>query len=156
MAFPLLTTTHAPSLLQQVLLLHTELLKYDFRRICVLTKNSQWRLDHINFNSRFLTRNFALPTTKSCQVKTLLLFQMGKKNFKDLYRRIKREHQTVICEISAFSDKFNPLRKYAGVIIYGIDGKFEWENHGEHEVVYIQQRCIYLYEFFLFFCFYNG
>ena len=57
---------------------------------------------------------------------------MGKKDFRDLYRRIKREHGTVACEISAFSDNFNPLRRYTGVIIYAIDGKFNWVNHGEH------------------------
>ncbi|CAM4957875.1 unnamed protein product [Rotaria socialis] len=55
---------------------------------------------------------------------------MGKRNFKDIYRRMKREHVTVTCEISIFSDQFNPSRRYAGVIIYAIDGKFEWENHG--------------------------
>ncbi|CAF3329285.1 unnamed protein product [Rotaria socialis] len=53
---------------------------------------------------------------------------MGKRNFKDIYRRMKREHVTVTCEISIFSDQFNPSRRYAGVIIYAIDGKFEWEN----------------------------
>ncbi|CAF4746656.1 unnamed protein product, partial [Rotaria socialis] len=57
---------------------------------------------------------------------------MGKKNFKDLYRRVKGEHGNVTCEISVFSDNFNPLLRYAGVIIYSIDGKFEWENYGEH------------------------
>ncbi|CAF1407248.1 unnamed protein product, partial [Rotaria sordida] len=53
---------------------------------------------------------------------------MGKKNFKDLYRRIKREQGNVTCEISVFSDKFNPFFQYVGVIVYAIDGKFEWEN----------------------------
>ncbi|CAF4443220.1 unnamed protein product [Rotaria socialis] len=73
-------------------------------------------------------RKFAPPKTKTCEVETLLLFQMGKRNFKDIYRRMKREHVTVTCEISIFSDQFNPSRRYAGVIIYAIDGKFEWEN----------------------------
>ena len=76
---------------------------------------------------------------------------MGKYHFKDLYRRIRREHGTVSCEVSVFSDNFNPLRNYAGVIIYAIDGKFEWENNGEHRRQYIQQGHIYLYESVLFF-----
>lgn len=75
---------------------------------------------------------------------------MGKNNFKDLYRRVKSEQGTVTCEISIFSDKFNPLLRYAGVIIYAIDGKFEWENRGEPRRQTIQQRYIRLYEFFLF------
>ncbi|CAF3471433.1 unnamed protein product [Rotaria socialis] len=53
---------------------------------------------------------------------------MGKKNFKDLYRRIKSEFGSVSCKTSYFCDKFNASSNYAGAIIYSIDGKFKWEN----------------------------
>lgn len=62
-----------------------------------------------------------------------MLFQMGKRNFKDLYRRVKWEHGVVDCEISVFSDKYDPLCNYAGVIIYAMNGKFDWVNHGEYK-----------------------
>ncbi len=59
---------------------------------------------------------------------------MGKKNFKDLYKRIKREHGTITCKTSYFCDNFNATRDYAGAIIYAIDGKFTWKNHGKNEI----------------------
>lgn len=72
----------------------------------------------------------------------LLLLQMGKRNFRDLYQRMKWQHGSVSCEISIFSDKFNPSNNYAGVIIYAIDGKFDWENRGEHRRQFIKHRYI--------------
>ncbi|CAF3019247.1 unnamed protein product [Rotaria socialis] len=69
---------------------------------------------------------------------------MGKKNFKDLYRRVKGEHGNVTCEISVFSDNFNPLLRYAGVIIYSIDGKFEWENYAGGKAYGRRGRSFYI------------
>jgi hypothetical protein len=56
---------------------------------------------------------------------------MGKENFKELYRRIKTELNTITCKTSFYCDRFDPARNYAGVIVYAIDGKFQWKNYGE-------------------------
>lgn len=65
---------------------------------------------------------------------------MGKKDFKDLYRRIKNQLGIVTCEISVFSDTFNPRYRYAGVIIYAVDGKFEWQNFGKWSIIDANER----------------
>jgi hypothetical protein len=60
---------------------------------------------------------------------------MGKRNFQEIYKQIEaemlRNSSKVTGKISYYgSDKFNPKKNYAGMIIYAIDGKFEWQNSG--------------------------
>ena len=54
----------------------------------------------------------------------------GKKDFKGLYKRIKSQIGKPTCKISYFSDDFNPNKNYAGMIVYAIDGKYQWLNEG--------------------------
>jgi hypothetical protein len=58
---------------------------------------------------------------------------MGKKDFKGLYRSIKRNlGDDITCKTSYFCDNFDPKLNYAGVIIYAIDGNGKWENTGKY------------------------
>ena len=50
----------------------------------------------------------------------------GKRNFRGLYRRIKRKlGEPVTCKISAFSDDFDRRKNYSCAIIYAKDGEFK-------------------------------
>ncbi|CAG8510573.1 1646_t:CDS:1, partial [Racocetra fulgida] len=55
---------------------------------------------------------------------------MGKKNFKNLYKRIKSELGDITCKISYFSDNFDENKNYAGMIVYAVNGNFAWNNTG--------------------------
>ena len=52
----------------------------------------------------------------------------GKKNFTSFYKNIKSKLGKITCKISYFSDNFDPNKNYAGMIIYAVDGQFQWLN----------------------------
>lgn len=52
----------------------------------------------------------------------------GKKNFNQLYKRIKSELKEITCKISAYSDEFEEGKNYAGMIVYSLDDQFKWRN----------------------------
>lgn len=59
---------------------------------------------------------------------------MGKQNFENFYRQIKSEllpkFGKITGKISLYGENFDPSKNYAGMILYAIDGEFEWKNTG--------------------------
>jgi len=53
---------------------------------------------------------------------------MGKKDFKGICTKAQEEIGSLTIKISAFSDPYDVSKSYAGMIIYAVDGKFQW--HG--------------------------
>jgi len=52
----------------------------------------------------------------------------GRSDFSGLCRRIKNDlGDNLICKISCDSDYFYSWKNYAGVIVYAVDGKFNWD-----------------------------
>ncbi|CAF4666997.1 unnamed protein product [Rotaria socialis] len=57
---------------------------------------------------------------------------------------MKEEMGTVTCRISQFSDEFYSCNNYAGAIIYGIDGQFQWQNLESGQAYGYKGRSFYI------------
>lgn len=54
----------------------------------------------------------------------------GRQNFKSLYRSVKSQLGRPSCKVSFFSDNFDSSKNYAGMIVYAVNGSFNWMNTG--------------------------
>eukprot|EP01026_Neomeris_dumetosa_P031466 TRINITY_DN2494_c1_g1_i3.p2 TRINITY_DN2494_c1_g1~~TRINITY_DN2494_c1_g1_i3.p2 ORF type:complete len:122 (-),score=8.89 TRINITY_DN2494_c1_g1_i3:53-418(-) len=55
---------------------------------------------------------------------------MGRANFGEIYNQAKKVNGTDSCKISILSDKYDPLKSYKGLIVYSINGQYNWTSQG--------------------------
>jgi hypothetical protein len=74
-----------------------------------------------------------------------LIEEMGKKDFQIFIQQAQAYNGGIVpMKISYFSDLFDPQKNFAGLIVYHVDGQFEWQQDSSGKTAGFKGRSFYI------------